>query len=52
MAARHAPAVHALVAAGAIIVAKTKHELMAGATSAISSFGPVRNPWDSERKHL
>jgi aspartyl-tRNA(Asn)/glutamyl-tRNA(Gln) amidotransferase subunit A len=39
-----------LLAAGAIIVAKTnQHELACGATSQISSFGPVRNPWDVER---
>jgi aspartyl-tRNA(Asn)/glutamyl-tRNA(Gln) amidotransferase subunit A len=49
-AARHADAVEALVSAGAVVVAKTnQHELMAGATSAISSFGPVRNPWDPGR---
>ena len=33
-----------------MVVAKTnQHELMAGATGALSSFGPVRNPWDPER---
>ena len=46
----HSAAVAALEAAGAVVVAKTnQHELMAGATNAISSFGPVHNPWDLER---
>lgn len=36
--------------AGAVIVAKTnQHELAAGATNAISSHGPTRNPWDPTR---
>jgi len=43
-------AVAALRAAGAVVVAKTnQHELACGATSQISAFGPVRNPWDTER---
>jgi len=39
-----------LKAAGAISLGKLNlHELGMGATSAISRFGPVRNPWDAER---
>jgi aspartyl-tRNA(Asn)/glutamyl-tRNA(Gln) amidotransferase subunit A len=50
IATRNAAAVEALVAAGAIVVAKTnQHELMVGATGAISSFGPVSNPWEPDR---
>ncbi|MEX2394403.1 MAG: amidase [Actinomycetota bacterium] len=42
--------VERLRAAGAIIVAKTNmHELAFGPTTQISSFGPVRNPWDLTR---
>lgn len=41
--------VAALRRAGAIIVAKTnQHELACGATGLVSSFGPARNPWDTE----
>lgn len=50
VAASDAAVVERLRAAGAIIVAKTnQHELAYGGTSLISSFGPVRNPWDPER---
>jgi aspartyl-tRNA(Asn)/glutamyl-tRNA(Gln) amidotransferase subunit A len=39
-----------LLAAGAIVVAKTnQHELACGATTQISSFGPAHNPYDLER---
>jgi aspartyl-tRNA(Asn)/glutamyl-tRNA(Gln) amidotransferase subunit A len=39
-----------LRAAGAISVGKTNlHEFAYGGSSAISHFGPVRNPWDVER---
>lgn len=39
-----------LVAAGAIVIAKTnQHELACGATSQVSCFGPVLNPWDTGR---
>ncbi len=45
-----AEAVRRLRAAGAIVIGKTnQHELAFGATSLISSFGPVRNPWDASR---
>src|ERR1700730_13005543 len=37
-----------LRAAGAIIIAKTnQHELACGATSQVSCFGPVLNPWNT-----
>ena len=37
-----------LRAAGAIVIAKTnQHELACGATSQVSCFGPVLNPWNS-----
>ena len=36
--------------AGAILVGKTnQHELAMGPTNQVSSFGPVRNPWDLNR---
>ncbi len=36
--------------AGAVIVAKTNmHELAFGATTQVSSYGGVRNPWDTKR---
>jgi aspartyl-tRNA(Asn)/glutamyl-tRNA(Gln) amidotransferase subunit A len=39
-----------LKAAGAILVGKCNmHEFDAGATSAVSYWGPVRNPWNLER---
>ena len=39
-----------LKAAGAVIVGKCNmHIFAAGATSAVSYFGPVRNPWNLER---
>ncbi|MCX6591869.1 MAG: amidase [Acidobacteria bacterium] len=39
-----------LLAAGAVIVGKTNlHEFANGGTSAISYFGPVRNPWALDR---
>ncbi|MGH2711659.1 MAG: amidase, partial [Actinomycetota bacterium] len=39
-----------LRAAGAIVLGKTnQHELAAGATNVVSSCGPTRNPWDTER---
>lgn len=39
-----------LRSAGAIVVAKTnQHELACGATTQVSSFGPVFNPWDTAR---
>ncbi len=39
-----------LESAGAIIVAKTnQHELACGATTQVSSYGPVFNPWDIAR---
>ena len=45
-----AEVVRRLKAAGAVIVGKTNmHEFDAGATSAVSYWGPVRNPWDLER---
>ena len=46
-AAADAAAVERLRAAGAVIIAKTnQHELACGATSQVSAFGPVRNPWN------
>lgn len=48
--ARDSAVVEALRGAGAIVVAKTnQHELATGATSAISSSGPVLNPWGPGR---
>ena len=45
VASTDAAVVKALVAAGAVVVAKTnQHELGAGATGLVSSFGPVANP--------
>lgn len=42
--------VERLRAAGAIVMTKTnQHEMACGATNLLSSFGPVRNPWDLER---
>ena len=42
--------VRRLKAAGAVIVGKTNmQEFANGATSAVSRFGPVRNPWDTAR---
>lgn len=42
--------VERLRSAGAIIVAKTNmHELAFGTTSQVSSYGAVRNPWDTTR---
>lgn len=50
VAARDAHVVESLRAAGAIVVAKTnQHELALGTDSQLSSFGPVRNPWDPTR---
>jgi aspartyl-tRNA(Asn)/glutamyl-tRNA(Gln) amidotransferase subunit A len=44
-----APLVGQLRKAGAVIVGKTNmHEFAIGATSHISFFGPVRNPWNLE----
>lgn len=46
LASRDSAVVEALRAAGAIVVAKTnQHELAVGATTRISCFGPVANPW-------
>ncbi len=45
-----AEVVRRLKAAGAVILGKTNmHEFDAGASSAVSYWGPVRNPWDLER---
>jgi len=45
-----AEAVRRLKAAGAVIVGKCNmHEFDAGASSAVSYWGPVRNPWNLER---
>lgn len=45
-----ADAVVRLERAGAILLGKLNlHEFALGTTSAISHFGPVRNPWDPER---
>ena len=45
-----AEVVRRLKAAGAIIVGKCNmHEFDAGSTSAVSYWGPVRNPWNLER---
>lgn len=48
--AADADAVVRLERAGAILLGKLNlHEFALGTTSAISHFGPVRNPWDPER---
>jgi aspartyl-tRNA(Asn)/glutamyl-tRNA(Gln) amidotransferase subunit A len=45
-----AEVVRRLKAAGAILIGKCNmHEFDAGATSAVSYWGPVRNPWNLER---
>ncbi|MCM3877010.1 MAG: amidase [Thermoanaerobaculia bacterium] len=45
-----AEVVRRLKASGAIVLGKLNmHELGMGSTSAISHFGPVRNPWDLDR---
>jgi amidase len=50
MAATDSAVVASLPAAGAIVVAKTnQHELAAGATNAVSSFGRARNPPGARR---
>lgn len=47
---RDAPAVARLRASGALVIGKTnQHELAAGASNLVSSFGPTRNPWDPAR---
>jgi aspartyl-tRNA(Asn)/glutamyl-tRNA(Gln) amidotransferase subunit A len=47
--ARNAVAVDKLIEAGAIVVGKTNmHQLAMGTTSAVSDFGPVRNPWNPD----
>lgn len=47
---RDAEVVTRLEAAGAIVLGKLNlHEFAYGATSAITHFGPVGNPWDTER---
>jgi len=47
--AEDAPLVRQLKKAGAVIVGKTNmHEFAIGATSHISFYGPVRNPWNPE----
>ena len=48
--AKDAEVARRLRAAGAICVGKTNlHEFAYGGSSAISHFGPVRNPWDETR---
>ncbi len=45
-----ADVVRRLKAAGAVLIGKCNmHEFDAGATSAVSYWGPVRNPWNLER---
>jgi aspartyl-tRNA(Asn)/glutamyl-tRNA(Gln) amidotransferase subunit A len=45
-----AEVVRRLKQAGAVLIGKTNmHEFAYGDTSAISHFGPVRNPWDRQR---
>jgi aspartyl-tRNA(Asn)/glutamyl-tRNA(Gln) amidotransferase subunit A len=47
---RDAEVVRRLKSAGAVLIGKTNmHEFAYGDTSAVSNFGPVRNPWDRER---
>ena len=47
---RDAEVVRRLKQAGAVFVGKTNmHEFAYGDTSAVSHFGPVRNPWDRQR---
>jgi aspartyl-tRNA(Asn)/glutamyl-tRNA(Gln) amidotransferase subunit A len=47
---KDAEVVRRLKAAGAVLIGKLNlHEFANGATSAISYFGPVHNPWDLER---
>ena len=47
---RDADVVRRLKAAGAILLGKLNmHEVALGTTSAISSAGPTRNPWDRQR---
>ena len=46
---KDAEAITRLKAAGAVIIGKLNmHELAVGTTSAISHFGPVRNPWNTD----
>jgi aspartyl-tRNA(Asn)/glutamyl-tRNA(Gln) amidotransferase subunit A len=48
--AEDAEVVRRLKAAGAVLIGKCNmHEFDAGATSAVSYWGPVRNPWNLER---
>jgi aspartyl-tRNA(Asn)/glutamyl-tRNA(Gln) amidotransferase subunit A len=48
--AEDAEVVRKLKAAGAVLIGKCNmHEFDAGATSAVSYWGPVRNPWNLER---
>ncbi|HEX3747932.1 MAG TPA: amidase [Bryobacteraceae bacterium] len=48
--AEDAEVIRRLKAAGAVIVGKCNmHEFDAGASSAVSYWGPVRNPWNLER---
>jgi aspartyl-tRNA(Asn)/glutamyl-tRNA(Gln) amidotransferase subunit A len=48
--AEDAEVVRRLKAAGAIVIGKCNmHEFDAGTTSAVSYWGPVRNPWNLER---
>jgi aspartyl-tRNA(Asn)/glutamyl-tRNA(Gln) amidotransferase subunit A len=48
--AEDAEVVRRLKAAGAVIIGKCNmHEFDAGSTSAVSYWGPVRNPWNLER---
>ncbi|MBV9503577.1 MAG: amidase [Acidobacteriia bacterium] len=48
--AEDAPAAERLKEAGAILLGKLNmHEFAYGATSAVSYFGPVHNPWDLDR---
>jgi Asp-tRNA(Asn)/Glu-tRNA(Gln) amidotransferase A subunit family amidase len=50
VATANAPTVQKLLDAGAIVIGKTnQHELAFGATSTVSSYGRVNNPWDVSR---
>jgi aspartyl-tRNA(Asn)/glutamyl-tRNA(Gln) amidotransferase subunit A len=50
LATADAELVKSLKQAGAILVGKTNlHEFAYGASSTVSAFGPVRNPWDHDR---